>query len=82
MSQRGEPEGRGTSVSDGVTAWFSLVPISVCPSNKGHLLLQTLVSCLSFPLGCELTRAEELMAFFPLRFLLSSKKSLGYQFPG
>lgn len=53
--------------------------ILVSPSNKYHLLLQTLVSCLSSLLGCELTRTEELMAFFPLRYLLSSKKRPGYQ---
>lgn len=65
MSQRDEPEGRGQWVFQPGLVLFILVS----PSNKYHLLLQTLVSCLSSPLGCELTRTEELMAFFSTEVL-------------
>lgn len=67
----------GASGNDGFQPGLAL-SILVSPSNKCHLLLQKLVSCLTSPLRCELTRTEELMAFFPLRYLLSSKKRLGY----
>lgn len=77
MSQRDEPEGRGQWVFQPGLALFILVS----PSNKYHLLLQTLVSCLSSPLGCELTRTEELMAFFSTEVLTKLQEETGISVP-
>lgn len=77
MSQRDEPEGRGQWVFQPGLALFILV----FPSNKYRLFLRMLVSCLSSPLGCELTRTEELMAFFPTEVLTKLQEETGILVP-